>query len=158
MPRKSAFIKISGDVYLLPECIVEIEKISKTYFAVVSVGGGRQINEMLRNMGIELKPHGPLGRELETLELRQRANLLLKKNQTELQDMLAEKNIVASVVIPFLDIATVECPLNGDLFLQAAYLGFDALFVITTVERLEQKKKQFAHLPKVKVIGLNVDD
>ena len=72
--------------------------------------------------------------------------------------MLAEKAIPASVVIPVLDIGTVLCPVNGDQFLQTAYLGFDRLFVVTTADRLKAKKKLFAHLQKVEIIAIECDD
>ena len=109
---------------------------------------------MFEKRGIAQMPHGPLGRELETFEDRQAARDILEKNQVELQDLLAEKNISASVIIPVLDIGTVLCHINGDQFLQMAYLGYDRLFAVTTSDRLEKKKKQFADFPKIEVIAI----
>ena len=68
MPRRSAFVKVSGDLYRSPEFIAKVAELSRTYFVVICVGGGTQINMMLADKGIERKSHGPLGRELEDPE------------------------------------------------------------------------------------------
>jgi acetylglutamate kinase len=154
MSRKSAFVKVSGDLYKSKEFIEKIAEISKEYFVVICVGGGTQINKIFEEKGVKQKPHGPLGRELDNFEDRQKARDILEKNQAELQDILARKRIPATVIIPVLDIGTVLCHVNGDQFLQTVYLGYNTLFVVTTHDRLEQKKKHFAHLPKIKVISL----
>lgn len=70
-----------------------------------------------------------------------------------MQDLLAEQGIHATVVIPVWDCGSVLCHINGDLFVRAAYLGFNELYVVTTPERLEAKQKEFADLPKVRVVG-----
>jgi acetylglutamate kinase len=152
-PRQNAFVKVSGDMYTSETFIKWLEQLCKKYFVVVYVGGGTQINEMLGKMGIEPTDHGPLGRELETFELRQVARDVLELNQRELQNALAAKKIPAVVDIPVYNIGTVLCHVNGDLSVEIAYLGFDALYVVTTPDRLEKKKEQFAKLPKVEVVA-----
>lgn len=148
----NVFVKVSGDMYKSEEFIKWIIRLSKQYFVVICVGGGTQINKMLKERGVDEIPHGPLGRELETFELRQAARDVLEKNQAELQDILAKRKTVAAVEIPVYNIGTVLCHINGDLALQMAYLGFDLLFAVTTEDRMEKKKEQFAHLPKIQVV------
>jgi hypothetical protein len=151
MSRKTVLVKVSGDIYTSPVFINKIIKqLSKKYFVVICVGGGTQINKMF---GTKI-PHGPLGRELATFKDRQDARNILENNQVKLQDILAEKRIPASVIVPVFEIGTVLCHVNGDKFLEMAYLGYDILFVVTTPDRLEKKEKEFAHLPKIKVIAL----
>ena len=158
MPRKSEFVKVTGDLYKSPEFIAKIAQLSREYFVVICVGGGKQINEELLKKGHKLAIHGPLGRELPTFKDKQIARDILERNRDELQDILADKGISASVVIPALEIGTVLCHVNGDEMVRTAYLGFDKLIIVTTPDRLEKKKKEFADLPKVEVIGLDFDD
>lgn len=92
-----------------------------------------------------------MGRETDTFEERQLQRNVLEMNQATLQDWLAGERVFAAVEIPVVMIGTVLCPVNGDQMIRAAYLGFDELYVVTTVERAEEKQKTFADLPKVKV-------
>jgi len=153
MSRKSVFVKVSGDLCLLPEFVARIEKIAREYFVVICVGGGTQINKGFEKAGIALEEYGPLGRETKTFEERQLARDILEVNQARLQDHLAKEKITATVIIPVLDIGSVLCHVNGDQMVRTCYLGFDHLFVMTTPDRLEQKKKDFAGLPKVQVLS-----
>jgi len=152
MPRKTALIKISGDLISKKEVIHKIKDISKEYFTVITVGGGTQINEAFQQKGLPIK-FGPLGRETGSLEEKQLARDVLEKNQMEIQDFLAEEGIVATVIIPFVDVASVLCPVNGDIFVLTTYLGFDNLYIFTLKERVEEKRKEFEKYPKVKVVG-----
>jgi acetylglutamate kinase len=152
MARKTAFIKISGDLISKKEVINEIRGISKEYFTVIAVGGGTRISEVFQKKGFPIK-FGPLGRETGSLEEKQLARDILEKNQMEIQDFLAKEDIAATVIIPFVDVASVLCPVNGDLCVLAAYLGFDTLHVFTLKERAEQKRKEFEKYPKIKVVG-----
>ena len=127
MARQTALIKISGDLINSQEVIQWIKEISQEYFTVICVGGGTQINEGFINSGIALGTHGPLGRETNTFFERQLARDILESNQSDLQDTLAQQNISASVVIPTLDIGTVLCHVNGDIFVLAAYHGYSKL-------------------------------
>ena len=61
MVRKTALIKISGDLLSKKEVIDKIREISKEYFTVITVGGGTQISEAFQKKGFHIK-FGPLGR------------------------------------------------------------------------------------------------
>jgi acetylglutamate kinase len=152
MARKTALIKISGDLLSKKEVTEKIREISQEYFTVVTVGGGTQISEAFQQKGFPIK-FGPLGRETGSLEEKQLARDVLEKNQMEIQDFLAAEGIVATVIVPFTDVASVLCPINGDVFVLAAYLGFDELHVFTLKERTEKKRKEFEKYPKIKVTG-----
>ena len=153
MSRKSVLIKISGDLYHNNNVLSWIKKIAKKYFTVICVGGGTQINKSFLALGIEIQKHGPLGRETKTFKERQIARDILEKNQVKLQNLLFSKNISASVVIPVLDIATVLCHVNGDIFALSAYHGYEKIYIITTKDRMQKKKKDFALYSKIEVIG-----
>lgn len=152
MTRKTALIKISGDLLFKVEVVEKIREISREFFTVIIVGGGTQISEAFQQKGFPIK-FGPLGRETNSLEERQLARDILEKNQMEIQDFLAEEEIAATVIIPFIDVASILCPINGDIFVLMAYLGFDNLFILTLKERREQKQKEFEKYPKIKIIG-----
>jgi acetylglutamate kinase len=151
---KNIFIKVSGDLYKNDSFLEFVSNVSKDSYAVICVGGGTQINAALEAKGFTLSKHGPLGRELGTLEEKQIARDVLEQNQNELQNILIEKRIVANVVIPVLDMGTVTCHVNGDEMLKAVYLGFDKLYVITLADRVLKKEEQFKELPKIEIVGL----
>lgn len=153
MARQTAFVKVSGDLCTSEEFIAGLAKLCKNFFVVVCVGGGTQINEAFREAGIKTGTHGPMGRETKSFIERQLARDILERNQVELQDLLAEQGIVATVMIPVLDIGSVLCHVNGDQMLRTAYLGFDRLFVVTTPDRREKKQKEFTGLPKIQVLS-----
>lgn len=71
----------------------------------------------------------------------------------EIQDFLAGEGITATVIIPFVDVASVLCPINGDIFVLATYLGFDNLYIFTLKERVEKKRKELKKYPKIEVVG-----
>ena len=150
--RKTAFIKVSGDLVSRKDVIEWIKKLSKDYFTVICIGGGTHISEEFKKRGYIIK-FGKLGREIETFRERQLARDILEKNQAKIQDLLAKNKISATVIVPVLDIGSVLCHVNGDIFVRAAYLGFDKLFIITHDDRLAVKKKEFKNLPKIKIIG-----
>ena len=152
MARKTALIKISGDLLSEKKVIDKIREISKEYFTVITVGGGTQISEAFQQKGFPIK-FGPLGREAGLLEEKQLMRDVLEKNQMEIQDFLARESIAATVIVPFVDIASVLCPINGDMFVMATYLGFDNLYIFTLKEREEQKRREFEKYPKVEVVG-----
>lgn len=153
MSRKNCFVKISGDM-LRDEVLEWIRELNREYFVVMCVGGGTQINDAFAKVGLPVGKFGPLGRETQTFRERQLARDVLEENQTEIQDRLAVLGVHVSVVIPVLDIGTVLCHVNGDQFTLAAYLGFDVLYVVTTFDRIEEKRETYAPYPKVKVVGL----
>ena len=155
--RPNCLIKLSGDaVGISDELKNFIREKMKTHFVVVLVGGGRQINDEFRRRGwneLADRPHGVLGRELDTLEQKQVARDVLERNQARVQDLLAQEGIMVTVEIPVFYPGTVLTHLNGDLFVQACYLSFQELFIITTPERVQQKRNQFQHLPKIRVVA-----
>ena len=153
MPRKNCLIKLSGDC--LGNATLEwIRELSRAYFVVICVGGGTQIKEAFAKAGFPDSAYGPLGRETKSFAERQLARDVLEHNQATLQDRLAEENIPAVVVIPVLEIGNVLCHVNGDQFVLTAYLGFDAVYVVTLPEREAKKRKDFAPYPKIQVISL----
>ena len=150
--KENVFVKISGDLIKRSDVLEWIRSLSIDHFVVVCSGGGTQINKAFEEKGI-LTVFGPLGREIERFEDRQLARELLERNQGEIQDLLWESNIPAAVVIPVLDIGSVLCHVNGDIFVLAAYLGFDRLYVLTLEERVAKKREEFKAYPKIEVIG-----
>ena len=153
MSRRTALLKISGDLIDSKEVLQWIKKISKEFFTVVCVGGGTQINEAFKKNGIVIGVHGPLDRETNTFHERQLARDILETNQCLLQDALTVNNISASVVIPTLDIGTVLCHVNGDVFVLTAYHGYDELYIVTTKDRVNTKELAFAKYPKIIIKG-----
>jgi acetylglutamate kinase len=135
------------------EFIDSLYHITKESFVVICVGGGTQINEAFKKAGLDVGTHGPLGRETKSFRERQLARDILEENQARLQDRLAKERIVATVIIPVLDVGSVLCHVNGDQFVRTVYLGFDNLFIVTTPDRIEKKKLEFADLPKVQVMA-----
>ena len=152
--NKTAFVKISGDLISREDVLDWIRVLTQDYFVVVCSGGGTQINKAFEERGIPVV-FGPLGREIERFEDRQFAREILEKNQAEIQDLLQAKQIQATVVIPVLDIGSVLCHINGDVYVLAAYLGFDALYVLTLEDRVVKKTEEFKMYPKVTVVGFD---
>src|SRR3989344_4646947 len=95
MARKTALVKVSGDLCTSTSFIALIRDIAKEYFTVICVGGGSQINAAFQQHGFSVGVHGPLGRETTTFQERQVARDVLENNQAELQDVFARMNIVA---------------------------------------------------------------
>ena len=153
MPRKTALIKVSGDLCYRDDVFEYIKTVAKDYFIVICVGGGTQINQAFIEQGLTVGKHGPLGRETKSFKERQVARDILEKNQAKVQDLLAEKGIPAVVVIPVFDIGTVLCHVNGDIFILVSYLGYDKICVTTMEDRVEEKKKFFASYPKIEIVG-----
>ena len=153
--KKSLFVKVSGDSWEKPLFIHLIEKCqNENYHIVICVGGGTQINQALADRGVSPGPHGPMGRELVSLDQRRLAREVLEKNQLELQDKLSSLRICATVIIPVMEIGSVLCHVNGDQMVRTAYIGFDKLIVITEKDRVEKKRAEFENLPKVEVVGI----
>ena len=149
MARKTALVKVSGDLCKRDEVIEWIRILAAEYFVVICVGGGTQINEAFEAAGIKVRKHGPLGRETEGFKERQLARDVLEENQEELQDLLAARGITATVVIPVLEIGSVLCHINGDIFILTGYLGFDKIYVLTCEDRVKGKKVEFKKYPKI---------
>jgi len=153
MLRKTAFIKVSGDICSKNTVLEWIGQLVKEYFVVICVGGGTQINEAFAQQGFALGEYGPLGREIKTFKERQIARDVLERNQVKVQDLLAAKSIVATVIIPVLNIGSVLCHINGDIFVLITYLGYDKIYVLTPKDREEKKRKELNQYPKIEVVG-----
>jgi acetylglutamate kinase len=149
--RKTAFVKVSGDMLESRMVLDWLRILAESHYVVICTGGGTQINQAFEQAGFPVRKHGPLGREHASFDERQLARNVLETNQAQLQDQLAAEHIAAVVVIPVLDIGGVLCHVNGDTYLLASYLGFDALHVVTTSDRLESKAASFAQYPKIRV-------
>ncbi len=153
MARPTALVKISGDLVDRADVIEWLREVAAHNFTVILVGGGVNINQAFKNAGFPTGKHGPLGRETQSLKERQLARDVLEMNQELLQDLLAARGIVATVIIPVLDIGSVLCHINGDVFVLTAYIGFDKIFILTLSERVAEKQKELEKYPKIQVIG-----
>lgn len=152
MARKTALIKLSGDLCHRDDVLEYVRKITKDYFVVICVGGGVQINQAFAEQGLPVEKYGPLGRATKSFKARQIARDVLERNQAKAQDLLAERGIPAIVIIPVLDIGTVLCHVNGDTFVLTVYNGYDKIIVVTLRERAGKKREFFAQYPKIEVI------
>ena len=153
MGRQTALVKVSGDLCAREDVLEWIRKLSVEYFTVILAGGGTQINEAFQRAGFKVTKHGPLGRETESFKESQLARDVLEENQEKIQDLLATRGVMATVVIPVLEIGTVLCHINGDIYILTSYLGFDKIFVLTYENRVAEKKRVFKKYPKIKVVG-----
>ena len=153
MSRKTALIKLTGDLAnLRPDVLAWLRQLALEYFVVICTGGGTQINEEFAARGLPFN-FGNLGREIGTFEGRQLARDILERNQADIQDRLAIENIPATVIIPVLDIGSVLCHVNGDIFVLTAYLGYDKIYVLTLDSRKEKKVTEFEDYPKIEIVG-----
>lgn len=147
MAKPNALVKVSGDLLERRDVLRFLHQKSKEFSLAILVGGGRQINEAFQRRGFE-PAFTPMGRETETLEKRQLARDVLEINQADVQDKLDRLEISARAIIPVLDIATVLCHVNGDVFALAAYNGFDKIFILTTYDRASEKRAWLKRLAR----------
>src|SRR5271169_2335412 len=152
MPQ-NIFVKISGDLIDNEQAVRWIAEHSKNTSMVVCVGGGTDINNALVDAGIPMRKHGPLGREHQSEAERAIADEVLAKNVIKTKSLFKERAIDSEVIAPIINIGGIMCHVNGDQMILAAYLGFDQLFVLTTVDRVTKKEAEFANYAKVKVVG-----
>lgn len=151
--RKTALVKMTGDLANLRDDVLKwLRPLVQEYFVVICTGGGTRISKMLEAEGIP-STFGPLGREIGSFRGRQIARDELENNQAVIQDRLAVEKIPATVIIPVLDVGSVLCHVNGDTFVQTAYLGFDKIYVLTLESRRTRKIEDFAGYPKVEIVG-----
>ncbi len=151
MQRKTAFIKVSGDLIDKENVLQWLKATAQTFFTVVCVGGGTQINEAFKEKGFPIE-FGPQGRITNSFEERKLARDVLEKNQMQVQDLLAEWGIAATVIIPVIEIASVLNHVNGDDFALLA-TGFDEVYILTLENRVSAKKEQFKSHPRITVVG-----
>ena len=150
---QNIFVKISGDLIENEEVLRWLGERSQEGRLVVCVGGGTQINNALAEAGIPLREHGPLGREHESEEERAIAEKILAENVGRTRTRCDERKISCEVIAPIIEIGGVQCHINGDQIPLAAYLGYDQLFILTTIDRVEKKEIAFEQYPKIKIVG-----
>jgi hypothetical protein len=155
---KTIFVKVSGDLFTAPAFLEKVRELARGNFTVICVGGGTQINKAFQKVGILSRTHGPLGREMKTMREKVLAKEVLNRNADELKFLLHRMGIEAQVIVPILETGPKEKPLichvNGDQYVRTLYLGFDQLFVFTTLDRVSKKVQEFSGLPKVKIVGI----
>lgn len=152
--KSKILVKISGDLLEKENVFDTLRELYKENSIVVLIGGGAQINQAFREKGYPIRKFGPLGRETSSLAEKQVMLSVLERNKKHFRALLKRKGIIASVIVPFFNIEDVLCPVNGDVFVKTAYLGFDKVYILTLQERLEKKKKQFKELPKIEIVGV----
>lgn len=162
MAKPNAFVKISGNLIAKEKVLKWLKELSKEYFVAICIGGGEQINAIFKKKGLDIK-FGPLGRITETLEKRQISRNILEINQARIQDLLDERGINARVFIPVLNIASVLCHVNGDVEILAAYNGYNKLYILTSNDKVTEKRiwldkiaKCFVHIEKGKLDKIEV--
>lgn len=130
-----------------------LEERSQEGKLVICVGGGVQINNALVEAGIPLRKHGPLGREHQSERERVIAEEILARNVEKMKAFCVERKIGCKIIPPIIEIGGVQCHINGDQIILAAYLGYDQLFVLTTTDRVKKKESEFKQYSKIKVVG-----
>jgi hypothetical protein len=138
MAKKNLGVKVSGNGLRSRKVQDYLRENQQKYSITVVIGGGSDINKEFEERGWE-KDFCLLGRNTDSLKKRQVARDRLEVNQAELQDILDENGINARVVIPFIDVATVLCPENGDMMILSMYLGYDKLVIFTEEKNVVTK-------------------
>jgi hypothetical protein len=162
--KPNVLVKISGNLLVNQDVLDWLRQLSGHYSLVVVPGGGGDINKAFKERGFEIK-FCPLGRVTKSLEERQVARDVLEKNQALMQDLLDENGIEARVEIPVRTFGTVLCHENGDILVLSVYNGFDSIYILTSKNTVEAKRRWleqlavcFQHiekgeLNKIEVIG-----
>lgn len=152
MTRKTAFVKLSGDLVQREDILEWIRSLAEGHFVVICTGGGTQISDAFKARGftVEFDDHGRVTR---TFDERQLARDVLEQNRDDIQDLLAARGITVVVIIPVLDIGSVLCHVNGDLFALNAERSFDRVCVLTLKDRAEDKKAQFKAYEKIEIVS-----
>lgn len=149
---KNVLIKVSGDVSGDQSFVDFVTKEAKENYTVVICGAGTKISEALRDAGHDIKFSDSHGRVTETWEERQIVRKVLEEEERKLQDVFVGKGVI--VEAPMISVGRVLCPINGDNYVKAAYLGFDETYVFTLKDRAKVKEEVFENFPKVKIIGV----
>ena len=147
-----AFVKVTGDRLNEPLFHDWLATLTKTHKVIVCVGGGTQINEEFDARGLPVKKHPLLGRDTDTEGLRV-AHTVLKNNKARLCAALRARGAKADILLPIVYMADELCHVDADLMVLNAYWGFETLYVVTTPERVAQKREQFSSLPKVHILS-----
>ena len=155
--RNNVLVKLSGDCIDLNNSRLFtkfLEPLAHQNHMVIVPGGGTGITQALQAAGVPSPAKFmELGRELRTLEERQIARDVLERHQAYVQDFLDAKHVHCAVEIPVLYCGSVMCHVNGDVYVQAMYHGFDNIYVVTTPDRYHAKILKFKDTPKIQVVN-----
>ena len=150
---RNVLIKGSGDVTDSQEFFdFAVEKAINNQVLVIC-GGGTKINLALKSAGYEVR-FDELGcRITETWDERMIMRNVLEREEKSLQDKFVGKGVMVEAPIIYSS-NKVLCPINGDDLVWAYRIGFDEIYIYTTKDRIEVKKKKFLKIPKAEIIGI----
>ena len=149
---KNILIKGSGDVTTSQQFFNFVVEKAKENYVVVICGGGTKISAALEKAGHPIE-YDTLGRRItKSWEERLIMRDVLEHEEKLLQDKFVGKGVI--IVSPILYAGSALCPINGDDLVKAYDLGFDEIYVFTTIERIDKKRAVFKEWPKVEVIGI----
>lgn len=146
--KLNAFVKLSGSLIGNSNVLKWLKNLTKRYYVVICIGSGKQTNQAFEKMGFKIR-YCPVGRVCKTSEEKQLAEYESKRNQRIIRRFLAKKGIKAKVIIPFDKVAGILCPVNTDIELLRAYLGFDLLYALTAKNKVKKKQKWLKDVAKV---------
>lgn len=149
---KNILIKVSGDVASEQSFIDFATEKAKENYTVVICGAGTKISKELEDTGHDIKFDDNHGRITKTWGERQIVRRVLEEEERKLQNVFIGKGVV--VEAPMISVGRVLCPINGDNYVKASYLGFDEIYVFTLNNRAEAKKKIFQDFPKIEIVGI----
>ncbi len=138
---ENVLVKISGVLQDNKIALTEMSHLGQVSDLTVVPGGGPQINEAFKKAGYKIE-FGPFGRICHSFEERQLARDILELNQKGVQDYLRRSGVNARVVMPVIDVSSVLCHVNGDLYALAVSNGFDQIKFFT--EKVNVAKKEDA--------------
>lgn len=150
---KNILVKGSGDVTDNQEFFdFAVEKAINNQVLVIC-GGGTKINLALESEGYKVK-FDELGcRITETWKERIIMRNVLEEEEKRLQDKFVGKGVTVEAPIIYSS-NKVLCPINGDDLAWAYRIGYDEIYIFTTKDRVEAKKKKFRKILKAKIIGI----
>lgn len=149
---KNILVKGSGDITNSLQFFNFVVEKAQDNYVVVICGGGTKISAALEKAGYVVE-YDMLGRRVtKTWEERMIMRDVLEHEEKKLQDKFVGKGVI--VVPPILYAGSALCPINGDDLVKAYDLGFDAIYVCTKEERIEQKQSIFQGWPKVEIVGI----
>ena len=150
---RNVLIKGSGDITDSQVFFnFAVEKAINNQVLVIC-GGGTKISLALETAGYEVK-FDELGcRITETWRERIIMRNVLEEEEKRLQDKFVGKGVMVEAPIIYSS-NKVLCPINGDDLVWAYRIGYDEIYIFTTKDRVEAKKKKFRKIFKVKIIGI----